>query len=42
MSLVLLESNDLVVINAIKHCNVDDACFGLIIEDCISLFFLKN
>ena len=37
MSLVLLESNDLVVINAIKHYKVDDACFGLIIEDCILL-----
>ena len=37
MSLVLLESDALVVINAIKHCKVDDACFGLIIADCISL-----
>ena len=37
MSLVLLESNALIVINAIKHCKVDDACFGFIIADCISL-----
>ena len=37
MSSVLLESNALVVVNAIKHCKVDDACFGLIIVDCISL-----
>ena len=37
MSLVLLEYDALVVINAIKHCKADDACFDLIITDCISL-----
>ena len=37
MSLMLLESDALVMVNAIKHCKVNDACFGLIIADCISL-----
>ena len=37
MSSVLLESNAFVVVNAIKHCKVDDTCFGLISADCISL-----
>ena len=32
-----MESDALVVINAIKHCKVVDACFDLIIIDCISL-----
>ena len=36
-SLVLLESDALLVINVIKHCKVDNACFGLIIVDCFSL-----
>ena len=34
---MLLESDSLVVDNAIKHCKVYDACFGLIIADYISL-----
>ena len=37
MSSMLLESDALVVINTIKHCKVDDAYFGLIIADFISL-----
>ena len=34
---MLLESNALVVINVIKHCKVDDTCFGLILAYCILL-----
>ena len=37
MCSMLLKSDALVVINAIKHCKVDNVCFGLIITDCISL-----
>ena len=34
---MLLESDALVMVNAIKHYKVNDACFDLIIADCISL-----
>ena len=37
MSIVLLELGAFIVINAIKHCKVDDACFDLVIMNCISL-----
>ena len=37
MCSMLLKSDAFVVINAIKHCKVDNVCFDLIITDCISL-----